>query len=455
MNDTMIRHTVTPTTNRVLARPLLGRPLPLLALLLAALLLAGCGELALTSGPLLYNVSFSQPLISPNADGKDDATEIAYSLRRPANVSIYFENDQGERLYFREARRRAPGDYTVLWGGVVDQEQDLETTYGPVHVLSRVLPDGAYKWVVEATDDSGHSEQATGTITLQGGDTTLPELNNFVVVPDVFRPNQDGLRDDWVSISYYLNKDVDQIGLYLEDPKHPGVRTFIAEKAEVAKPTEQGYHEYRYEGGVDLNAEPPADGTYSLVGEARDAAGNAIQVIRQLTIEEGGKPRAEIAQGDIDWEGEVNRTVSVPLGDKLCFKAIVTNIGTVPIRTSGPWPGQEFKFSENYNTLAARQDESWFPQPGVFRFGINYDTTGVDFPFRWAIGRQEDLEKRVINGEDQYYLLPGKSGQVSGCIVMDEKPPVGTQYWWGGLIHQSVSVVNNDVDRITVQVEAP
>ena len=47
-------------------------------------------------------------------------------------------------------------------------------------------------------------------------------------------------------------------------------------------------------------------------------------------------------------------------------------------------------------------------QAGVFRFGVNYDTTGIDFPFRWAIGRQEDLERRVIDGEEQWYLLPGE-----------------------------------------------
>ena len=121
----------------------------------------------------------------------------------------------------------------------------------------------------------------------------------------------------------------------------------------------------------------------------------------------------------------------------------------MPIRTSGPWPGQEYKFSENYNTLATDQrEESWLQQAGVWRFGINFDTTGIDFPFRWAVGRQEDLEKRIIDGKEQWYLLPGKSGQVSGCIVMDEKPPIGTTFWWGGLIHQSVEVANNNIDRV-------
>jgi hypothetical protein len=62
---------------------------------------------------------------------------------------------------------------------------------------------------------------------------------------------------------------------------------------------------------------------------------------------------------------------------------------------------------------------------------------------------------RLIDGEEQWYLLPGKSGEVSGCILMDQVPPVGTRFWWGGLIHQDVEVANNNIDRISVQVGVP
>jgi hypothetical protein len=151
----------------------------------------------------------------------------------------------------------------------------------------------------------------------------------------------------------------------------------------------------------------------------------------------------------------MGKVVTMMLGDKLCFKTHITNVGTVPIRTHGPWPGQEYLFSQNYNTLAAIIDESYGQQTGAFRFGINFDTTGVDFPFRWAIGRQENLEKRVINGIEQWYLLPGKTGEVSGCIQIDQEPPRGTRFWEGGLIHQGVAVVNNAVDRISVEVGVP
>lgn len=424
--------------------------LPLLMCVIAA-----CGQLNLAPGPTLYDVSLTPDAITPNADGVTDATEIRYSLRRSADVSVWFENEEGERFYFRQDRRRAPGDYDVLWGGVIDDPHEIDEGTGVQTVQSQVLPDGVYTWTIAAGSTSGITQTVTGQITLSDGDSDAPRLDNFAVVPEVFRPNQDGLRDDWVSVSYYLTKDVDSIALYLEDPKNPDFRYFIEETPGVVKPTERGYHDYRYEGGLDLNADPPPDGEYTLRAEARDLAGNAVSVERTLSIEEGGKPRADVAGGEINWDGEVNRVVLVPLGGKLCFDTIVVNEGPVPIRTSGPWPGAEYRFAENSNTLAAREDESWFQQSGVWRFGINFDTTGVDFPYRWAVGRKEDLEKRVIDGVEQYYLMPGHRGQVSGCIIIDEKPPVGTTVWWGGLIHQAVEVANNNIDRITVEVSAP
>jgi hypothetical protein len=429
-------------------------PLQFAALLILAALLTGCGQLDIAVGPLLYDVVVLPDAISPNADGVQDVTEIHYSLRRTANVSIYFENEAGDRFYFRQERRRSPGDYSVFWGGAVEEPRTVETDYGTQEILSWVLPDGAYTWVIEGVEESGDSSRVTGPITLSDADTEVPELHNFAVVPQTFTPNQDSI-EDFVNISYYLTKEVANVLLYLIDPAEPDVRYYINEAPGLVKPTEKGYHEYRYEADVDRNAGPPPDGDYTLIGEARDAAGNAVRVERTLTISEGGKPRAEVAQGEIQWEGEMNRVVTMMLNEKLCFKTFVTNVGTVPIRTSGPWPGQEYLFTQNYNTLAATIDPSYGQQTGAWRFGINFDTTGVDFPFRWAIGRQEDLELRIIDGKEQWYLLPGTTGEVSGCIQVDQEPPLGTRFWEGGLIHQGVAVVNNAVDRISVEVGIP
>ena len=425
-----------------------------------ALLLAGCGRLNVGLGPLLRDVTVAPDQISPNADGDTDVTEIRYTLSRSAYISIFFENEDGDRFHFRQNRRRSPGDYSVLWGGVMDEPEVEQLEGGTNEILSRVLPDGKYRWFVQASDDSANTETLDGTITLENGDTEVPQLESFAVMPKVFRPNLDGMRDDWVSISYNLSKEVQNIQVYLLDPKRPGVKVHIAEGPNTIEPEEPGNHAFKYFGGVDLNAEPPPDGEYIVVGEANDLAGNRIRVTRALTIEMGGRPRADVVQGEIHWENEVNRVVSVPLGQKLCFTAIVKNEGDVPVRTNGPWPGQEYHFVEDFihdtfNTVASRpenRDKYWFELPGAFRFGINFSTTGYPYPFRWAIGRQEDLEYLTIEGESAWYLMPGKSGRVSGCILFDGRPPGGNVLWWGGLIHEAYGHPNDFIDRITVNV---
>ena len=431
----------------------------ILALALSAVLLfaGGCAYFR----PLLSGVQVTPSTISPNADNVDDVTHIYYSVGRPANVSIYVIDPGGNRHYFRKDQRRSPGKYDVYWGGVITDPQVRPVAGGQELVTSQVLPDGTYTWVIEATDDAGRTQKQQGQITLKDGDTSLPDLLNFTVTPKEFTPNQDGINDR-VSIAYTLAKKAEQIQVFLEqpgrDPSQAGLRYPIAEDptATASEPGDAGYHAYSYDGGVDLTAEPPPDGAYVIKADAEDRVGNHVVVSSTLTIKEGGKPRADVAGGQINWQGEQSRQVAVPLGQTLCFTTTIMNIGPVPIRTAGPWPGQLYRFSENSNTLAQKENEpSWYQQQGAWRFGINFDTTAVDFPFRWAIGRPQDLEERVIDGQKQYYLMPGHRGQVSGCVLFDKVPPVGTQFWWGGLLHEGVEVANDQVDRIQVVVGAP
>src|SRR3990172_2156366 len=91
---------------------------------------------------LLSKASFAPETISPNADGAADATRIHYELSRSATVSIYFEAGDGQRHFFRNAQPRSAGVYDVLFGGVID---------------GRLLPDGEYRWTIEAGDPRGES----------------------------------------------------------------------------------------------------------------------------------------------------------------------------------------------------------------------------------------------------------------------------------------------------------
>jgi len=426
------------------------------ALLLLCLMLGSC-----QLRPLLNDVALTPDVISPNADGTDDVTNIEYTLSRNAHVSIYFQNAEGERFYFRRDRPRSAGDYRVQWGGTINQRQWLENEYGRQAVESWVLPDGTYTWVVEATNDKGQMERAEGQISLSGADTAVPELRKFTVALPVFTPNQDGL-DDRTGVAYYLNKDVESVHVYLYHPDEPGVQYPMEEQERAAKPGEAGYHYYDYDGGVDRGADPPPDGTYLIAAEARDLAGHHVVVSSTLTIEQGGKPRAEVVNGEIHW-GDALRSLEgtemyMPLGSTLVFTTYIENYGRVPIRTSGPPPGSEYRSDQNYNTLAVDMgEESYHQQAGVWRFGINFDTSSTDFPYRWAVGQPDELRREIIDGREQWFLDPGQRGTVTGSIEMVGPFPRDAIFAWGGLIHEYVGInaENNYVDRILVHIGRP
>jgi hypothetical protein len=395
--------------------------------LVGILVLGGCGR-----KPLLYDVKLSDDHITPNADGDADITLIQYSLGRSAELSIYFIAPDGTCHYFRDHEPRAPRqDYQVYWGGVIND---------------RMLPDGTYTWVIEAAAADGERMEERGQLTLSEADTVFPEIITFTVSPPVFTPNRDGLGDR-VTMNLYVDKDVEKLQVYLlgED----GVRYPVEEEPGLREQNERGLHTYDYDAGVDLGAEPPPDGVYTVYAVAEDKVGQRHEVTRTLTITGGGVPKAEILQATVDWSSS-----SVVLSDTLCFTLTVDNYGPVPIRTSGPAPGTLYdkdEIDQNFNTLEYAEES------GAWRVGINYDTSKRDYPFRWAVGEPEQLVTVERDGNTFYYLPAGARGRVYGCIRILNEPPRNPLYFWAGLIHEDVgiSAVNQRVDPEWVKIQVP
>ena len=397
---------------------------------------------ACQSRPLIEQVSVQPSLITPNADGDTDLAKIEFLLNDAAEVSFLLSNADGGIFTFRPPRPLAANDrpYTVYFGGVVDGyllpgEEDLGYA-----ILQRVLPDGAYTWMLTAQTDDNRVETVTGTLTVRDADTVLPGIRGFTVFPRVFSPNQDGI-DDRVTINLVLEKDVEESRVLLKG--RDGVEHPIAEDERVTRPNEAGWHTYDYDGGIDAGTEPPEDGVYELWAEARDAMGQRVQVSDTLEIVNAGLPRAYIVNGEVAYSA-----TTLVLSDTLCFTLTVENDSDTRLRTTGPWPGTLYRSNQNFNTLG------WSEESGVFRVALDFDTSLRNYPFRWGIG-QPGVDLVEINGN--WYLPPRARSMVTGCLQIVELPVRNPLYYWAGLIHEDVQIaaVNNRVNPNFVQIWEP
>lgn len=447
----------------------------LLAAVVALALVLVAGQALLQPNlPLITEAGFVLDSISPNADGTDDITTFTYSLSRQATVSIVFEGEGDTRFAFREEQTRIAGDYRVDFSGVVDG-YTLPDEEIAGEVLRRLMPNGVYTWRLTATNEN-ESDERTGTLTIQDADSPLPEITIFSVSPDVFTPNQDGISDR-TQINVYLEKGANlQVYLLGED----GQRIFVAPREEGRKPGEPGRHLYDYEGGVDLGADPPPDGLYEVYARAQDDEGQVVQLKSELTIQQGGKPLAEIAPQAVGVDvvfdtqpyeerylstaeqlGELVEppndpadlamtSIMMPVGDLLVFKLTVDNYGSVPIRTSGPPPGTVYQQNQRASTLDA------FEEAGTWRVGIDCTTAETDYPWRWAVGSADDLYEEVdpVSGKTFSYLPAGTQTVVWGAIRMTEIEARNPQNCWAGLIHESVevSVRNQNVGQREIEL---
>jgi hypothetical protein len=347
----------------------------------------------------------------------------------------------------------------VLFSGVVKGfTLPEETVHGTIE--TRLLPDGDYTWVIEATPPEGEPEQITGSLAIAEGDPEIPDLLEFTISPEYFTPNQDSISDR-TQINVYLPKPADLM-VYLIGPG--GERIYIPEREEGRLTGEEGRHVFDYEGGVDQNADPPPDGTYTVIAVAEDDEGQRVTQTGTLTIEGGGKPLAEIVaqpvggsvlypveeydvryftdaghSGDLidvpEGEPSVTTTLTMRAGDMLVFRLTVWNYSGVPLRTTGPAPGTVYQQDQRASTLG------WIEESGAWRVGLDCSTAPSDYPWRWAVGAADDLVEEVIDGKTYYYLPAGAQTVIWGAVRLTDISEVrNPQECWAGLIHEDVEV---------------
>lgn len=453
------------------------------AALLAALAVIVAGSALLQPNrPLLTDAAFSLARITPNADGIDDVTEIRYALSRNARLSITFTNAAtGRRFAFREDEPRAAGEYRVLFSGVVNGFTVPDEQIGG-SVERRLMPDGDYTWEIRAEDaQRGEVMTHSGTLSLANGTAALPDIQSFEVSPQVFTPNQDGYADR-VRLNLYLAAPA-RLTVYLENAD--GVRYYIAERFEGRQPDEGGARTFDYDGGVDNNNTPPPNGDYLLVALAEDRVGQRVRRESRLTIQESGLPNAEIvAQSSgrtVTWatapyrdafytdsatEGEkvppplgVQSTmaqITLPQGDLLIFRLTVLNYGTTPIRTIGPWQGTVYQYEQTDAAMTTPENREAIS--GAWRVGVQCERSESSYPWRWALGTQEELTRVERDGEVLWYVQPNQQVTVWGAVRMTRLIPTrNPQKCFAALIHEDVAIPprQNRVGEIDVRLTPP
>ncbi len=410
----------------------------LLVFLWIGLFLTGCG-----SRPLLEEVTVQPGEITPDADGITDLAAMQFRLNRSANVAIYLYDSAGQRYTFRPLTYLGANEdmYKVLFPGIVDPFSLPTDNFDGFQVLKRMLPDGIYTWEITArSQDEKESSSITGTLKISNADTSLPEIRGFSVFPKEFSPNQDGI-DDRVTINLDLKKDVDELTVYLLN--NEGIRNHIAENEQTTPLNQQGWHTFDYDGGIDSGAEPPENGIYTVYAEARDKMGQRVVATDTVSIINAGMPSAYIYNGTVEYSSS-----TLVLSDTLCFTMTIENDSRTPIRTTGPWPGTTYRTDQNFNTLGYSEES------GVFRVGLNYDTSLRDYPFRWGIGKP-DID--LVKIGESWYLPPHARSLVTGCVQIVDMPPRNPLYYWAGLIHEDVEIasVNNRVDPEYIKIWEP
>lgn len=72
--------------------------------------------------------------------------------------------------------------------------------------------------------------------------------------------------------------------------------------------------------------------------------------------------------------------------------------------------------------------------------------------FRWQLGTDEELAVLETDIGPQTYLMPGQTATVVGHLVIDDRPVKVQPYYWLGLIHEQVWIVQDRVEPTAISI---
>ncbi len=375
------------------------------------LAVAGCDY-----GQFLSPLSVSRDTITPNGQGVNDQTNISYTLKRRADVSATLISADGKTTYvLRPPQTRTPDQYDIRFNGAVPV---------PGKNWLRVVPDGIYRVVIQAKDGAGQVVTRQASITVKDADTTPPEIQDVSAQYTTFTPNGDGDQDT-TNFGYKLTKKA-EVRVYATDAKG-GFYLILAPKK-----YEASLQSFQWD-GTENGGKVLPDGKYDVHIEATDAAGNFTDYVTQVTIANGGIPRAEVV--DVKFS-----PLAIAVGGDIHVQVRVRNTGTVPIKTLGPPSGTKYNTEQTFASFHNPDGvPTYYERAGVWRVAVGWQNQAQPFPLRWGFFGPEYLRKNSEGQPDgsglfTRDLMPGEEVIVSGTITVgQDMKTINAQRFFAGL----------------------
>jgi flagellar hook assembly protein FlgD len=215
---------------------------------------AGIGQ------PKIFSPTIGNLAISPNGDGVQDSTTVAFAMSETADWAISIRDAGGTLV------RHASGHGTsasMTWAGKDDQ--------------GKLLPEGTYALTATATSTHGEARPATADIRL---DLTPPTVESAVVAPDAFNP--DGVPPSDRATLAYVPGESGTARISIVNSGGTTVRRLTA-WVPVTPRSQSVSWDGRVQSGGSLTAAP--EGHYSFELELRDVAGNSATVHRVVDVD--------------------------------------------------------------------------------------------------------------------------------------------------------------------------
>ncbi|HZL65686.1 MAG TPA: FlgD immunoglobulin-like domain containing protein [Thermoleophilia bacterium] len=210
--------------------------------------------------PKIFSPKVGNIAISPNGDGVQDTTTVAFTMSEAADWAISIRDAGGALV------RQATGNGTsasLTWAGKNDQGE--------------LLPEGTYSLTATATSANGEARPATADIRL---DLTPPSLTSVAVAPAAFNPDVNPASDH--STLTFVPSESGTARVSILDGGGKVVRRLTAWMP-VAAQSQAVPWDGRVLSGGALVAAP--EGRYSFSVELRDLAGNGATASRDVVVD--------------------------------------------------------------------------------------------------------------------------------------------------------------------------